>query len=65
MPPRRRTKSISLQSLITLSVLSIGVLTGTVGLAYAYWQAKQSLYVTVGTAFQELARQSADKVALL
>lgn len=65
MPPRQCTKSISLQSLITLSVLSIGVLTGTVGLAYAYWEAKQSLYVTVGMTFQELARQSADKVALL
>jgi hypothetical protein len=48
-----------------MSVLSIGVLKGSVGLAYAYWQAKQSLYVTVGTTFQELARQSADKVALL
>jgi len=59
---RRR---ISLQSLITLSVLSIGLLFGTIGLAYAYWQAKQSLQTTIGLTFQELARQSADKVALI
>jgi len=59
---RRR---ISLQSLITLSVLSIGLLSGTIGLAYAYWQAKQSLQSTIGLTFQELARQSADNVALI
>ncbi len=59
---RRR---ISLQSVITLSVLSIGLLSGTIGLAYAYWHAKQSLQATIGLSFQELARQSADKVALI
>lgn len=56
---------VSLQRLITLSVLSVGVLSGTVGLAYAYWHAKQSLQTTVGITFQEIARQSADKAALL
>ncbi|MBI4000649.1 MAG: PAS domain S-box protein [Nitrospira defluvii] len=56
---------VSLQRLITLSVLSVGILSGTVGLAYAYWHAKQSLQATVGITFQEIARQSADKVALL
>ena len=56
---------VSLQSLITLSVLSVGMLSGTVGLAYAYWHAKQSLQTTVGITFQEIARQSADKTALL
>ena len=58
-------KRVSLQRLITLSVLSIGLLSGTLGLAYAYWQAKQSLRTTVGLTFQELARQSADKAALI
>lgn len=56
---------ISLQSLITLSVLSVGLFSGTVGLAYAYWHATQSLQATVGITFQEIARQSADKAALL
>ena len=56
---------VSLQRLITLSVLSVGILSGTVGLAYAYWHAKQSLQTTVGITFQEIARQSADKTALL
>ena len=56
---------VSLQSLITLSVLSVGILSGTVGLVYAYWHAKQSLHTTVGITFQEIARQSADKAALL
>ncbi len=59
------TKRISLQSLITLSVLSIGLLSGTIGLAYAYWQAKLSLQASIGLTFQELARQSADKVGLI
>lgn len=58
-------KRVSLQRLITLSVLSIGLLSGTFGLAYAYWQAKQSLRATIGLTFQELARQSADKVGLI
>lgn len=56
---------VSLQSLITLSVLSVGILSGTVGLAYAYWHARQSLHTTVGITFQEIVRQSADKAALL
>lgn len=58
-------KRISLQRLITFSVLSIGLLSGTIGLAYAYWQAKQSLRTTIGVTFQELAHQSADKTALI
>ncbi len=56
---------VSLQRLIILSVLSVGILSGTVGLAYAYWHAKQSLQTIVGVTFQEIARQSADKTALL
>ncbi len=58
-------KRVSLQRSITLSVLSIGLLSGIFGLAYAYWQAKQSLRATIGLTFQELARQSADKVGLI
>lgn len=61
----RMSKRVSLQRLVTLSVLSIGLLTGTLGLAYAYWQAKLSLRTTVGLTFQELAHQSADKVGLI
>ncbi len=56
---------VSLQSLFTLSVLAVGMFSGTVGLAYAYWHARQSLQSTVGITFQEIARQSADKAALL
>jgi PAS domain S-box-containing protein len=59
------SRRISLQSLITLSVLTIGLLSGTIGLAYAYWQAKRSLQASIGLTFQELARQSADKVGLI
>jgi PAS domain S-box-containing protein len=58
-------KRVSLQRLITLSVLSLGLLSGTIGIAYAYWQAKQSLRTTIGVTFQELAHQSADKTALI
>lgn len=58
-------KRVSLQRLITLSVLSIGLFTGTVGLGYAYWHAKHSLRTTIGLTFQELAHQSADKVGLI
>ena len=58
-------KRVSLQRLVTLSVLSIGLLTGMFGLAYAYWQAKHSLRTTIGLTFQELAHQSADKVGLI
>jgi len=56
---------VGLQSLVTLSVLAVGLVSGTVGLAYAYWHARQSLQTTVGITFQEIARQSADKAALL
>lgn len=58
-------KRVSLQRSITLSVLSIGLLYGAFGLAYAYWQTKQSFHVAIGLGFQELARQSADKVGLI
>jgi PAS domain S-box-containing protein len=58
-------KSVSLQRSITLSVLSIGLLSGAFGLAYAYWQTKHSLREAIGLGFQELARQSADKVGLI
>lgn len=58
-------KRVSLQRSITLSVLSIGLLSGTFGLAYAYWQTKDSFREAIGLGFQELARQSADKVGLI
>ncbi len=58
-------KRVSLQRLVTLSVLSIGLLTGAFGVAYAYWHAKHSLRTTIGLTFQELAHQSADKVGLI
>ena len=58
-------KQVSLQRSITLSVLSIGLLYGAFGLAYAYWQTKHSFQAAIGLGFQELARQSADKVGLI
>ncbi|MEO7860344.1 MAG: ATP-binding protein [Nitrospirales bacterium] len=58
-------KRVSLQRSITLSVLSIGLLSGAFGLAYAYWQTKHSFREAIGVGFQELARQSADKVGLI
>jgi hypothetical protein len=58
-------KQVSLQRSITLSVLSIGLLSGAFGLAYAYWQTKLSFREAIGLGFQELARQSADKVGLI
>jgi PAS domain S-box-containing protein len=58
-------KQVSLQRSITLSVLSIGLLSGVFGLAYAYWQTKHSFREAIGLGFQELARQSADKVGLI
>ncbi|MDF0645193.1 MAG: ATP-binding protein [Nitrospira sp.] len=58
-------KRVSLQRLVTLWVLSIGLLTGAFGLLYAYWHAKHSLRSTIGLTFLELAHQSADKVGLI
>jgi PAS domain S-box-containing protein len=58
-------KQVSLQRSITLSILSIGLLSGSFGLAYAYWQTKHSFREAIGSGFQELARQSADKVGLI
>ena len=58
-------KRISLQRLITLSILLIGLLSGTLGLGYAYWHAKETRRTTIGLYFQELARHSADKVGLV
>lgn len=60
-----RRKPVTLERVITLSVLSIGLLLGTIGVGYAYWYAKASLRQTVGVTFQELARQSAENVGLL
>lgn len=58
-------QSTTLQRVITFSVLPVGLLLGTMGILYAYWYAKASLGETVGTTFQELARQSAENVGLL
>jgi PAS domain S-box-containing protein len=65
MPARQCRADVGLESLISFSVLTIGILAGTAGFAYAYWHAERSLHDTVGTAFQELARQSGEKIALL
>lgn len=58
-------KPVGLKRAITLPVISVGLILCTIGLLYAYWAAKDSLRRTVGAAFQELARQSADNVGLL
>ena len=58
-------KRISLQRLITLSILLIGLLSGTLGLGYAYWHVKETRRATIGLYFQELALHSADKVGLV
>lgn len=58
-------KRISLQRLITLYILLIGLLSGALGLGYAYWHAKQTRRTTIGLYFQELARHNADKVGLV
>jgi PAS domain S-box-containing protein len=41
------------------------LLSGAFGLAYAYWQTIHSFREAIGLGFQELARQSADKVGLI
>jgi len=56
---------IRLQRSITLAVLLIGLFSGTLGLGYAYWHAKETRRTTAGLYFRELARQSADKVSLV
>ena len=58
-------KRVSLERLITLSVVVIGLLFGAIGLAYTYWYAKDTRRQIVGLTFQELARQSAENVGLL
>jgi hypothetical protein len=58
-------KRVSLERLITLSVVVIGLLFGASGLAYTYWYAKDTRRQIVGLTFQELARQSAENVGLL
>ena len=65
LPVYYMRKQVSLQRSISLSVISIGLLSGSFGLGYAYWQATHSLRETIGLGFQELARQSADKVGLI
>lgn len=56
---------ISLQNVISLSVLLIGLLAGILGLGYTYWQLKDTHRTSLGLYFQELAHHSADKVALV
>ena len=58
-------KRVSLERLITLSVVVIGLFFGVIGLAYTYWYAKDTRRQIVGLTFQELARQSAENVGLL
>ena len=47
-------KRVSLQRSITLSILSIGLLSGTCGLAYAYWETKHSFREAIGLGFRNL-----------
>ena len=61
-PPSGR---LSLQHSITLAILLISVLCGTLVLSFSYWQARQALQTTIGLHFQELARHSADKLSLI
>ena len=56
---------VSLQRSITLSILLIGLLSGTFWLGYSYWHAKHTLRHTIGLYFQELALHSADKLSLM
>ena len=57
--------NLGLDQAFTGSVLLLGLLVGTTGLAFAYWQAQQSLKASIGPNFQELARLGADKVTLV
>ncbi len=61
-PPSGR---LSLQHSITLAILLMSVVGGTLVLSFSYWQAKHMLQTTIGLHFQELARHSADKLALI
>ncbi|QOJ34545.1 MAG: PAS domain S-box protein [Nitrospira sp.] len=58
------SQRVSLPRVLTFSILSVGIVSGTIGLAAAYWHATQSLRSSVGLTFQELARQSAEKTSL-
>ena len=58
-------KRMTLQRSITLSILLIGLLSGTFWLGYSYWHAKHTLRHTIGLYFQELALHSADKLSLI
>ncbi len=60
-PPSGR---LSLQHSITLAILLMSVVGGTLILSFSYWQAKHILQAAIGLHFQELARHSADKLAL-
>ena len=60
-----RGKKMTLQRSITLSILLIGLLSGTFWLGYSYWHAKHTLRHTIGLYFQELALHSADKLSLI
>jgi len=60
-----RGKRMTLQRSITLSILLIGLLSGTFWLGYSYWHAKHTLRHTIGLYFQELALHSADNLSLI
>ena len=55
---------ISLQRSISLSVLFLGLVFGTLGLAYAYWHARQALRANIDQTFVELSKQGAENVRL-
>ncbi|MGE3153464.1 MAG: ATP-binding protein [Nitrospiraceae bacterium] len=56
---------ISLQRSISLTILCLGLVFGAVGLAYAYWHARQALQITIGQSFVELSKQGAANVGLI
>ena len=56
---------VSLQRSILLTILCLGLVFGALGLAYAYWHARQALQITIDQSFVELSRQGAANVGLV
>ena len=56
---------VSLQRSISLSILCLGLVFGALGLAYAYWHARQALQITIDQSFVELSKQGAANVGLV
>jgi PAS domain S-box-containing protein len=56
---------VSLQRSISLTILCLGLVFGALGLAYAYWHARQALQITIDQSFVELSKQGAANVGLV